>query len=173
MITLPNKTPIYATPLLFHQMRHITLTHPLLNCSILQQLLAPLDIHAIPRKTAPAILDANNLIRALLLHRNRHMMRLTLLVLDFQDLALLATRRVGAAGVCEFERRGAPEFKLEVRSAALMDVNFVDLAAGEFDGGHGVDVLFEIERGEAFGGRVAEARDGESARELGEAAEVG
>lgn len=90
---------------------------------------------------------------------------------DLKDLALLAACGIGAARVCKLEWRGTPELEVELGAAAFMDIDLVYTTARETNGGNGVDLLGEVERGKTLRSRVAKTGDGESTGKLREAAE--
>lgn len=131
--------------------------HPTLRpphgISVRQHLLpALLYIQTFSREATPPVLDAHNLIRALFLHGDPQVMSLTPLRLDLQDFTLPATYRIRTACVGELEWRCAPEVEFQISAAALVDVDFADLAARQLDRGDGMDVLLKVESSKALRG---------------------
>ena len=120
----PSKPPTF---------NHAHISKPVVTSapvSISEQLL-PLPSISSLRKTAPPVLDADDLVRALLARANPHRVLIARLGACLQHLALLALARVGAARVRELEGRCAGELEQQLRLAALVDVDAGLAALGE------------------------------------------
>src|SRR6266702_906068 len=92
----PSKPPTF---------NHAHIFNPVITSapvSISEQLL-PLPSVSSLRKTAPPVLDADDLVRALLARADPHRVLIARLGARLQHLALLALTRVGAARICELE----------------------------------------------------------------------